>query len=1028
MARQNLLTNPNFSSSVSGWVGLEGATITHTHVGNRDCAQVTKTAVNFSGISTANYITVTAGLSYALSAYVNIPTGEATGNLAVNVTWYTYTASPTPTYEEIGSTSSDVISVATVDGWVRLTQVGVAPVGANRAKFRVYQTTAGTAGKKFLVDNALFEQSDYVGSFIDVLTQAEESERVNRALSTYRDLNHITGLQLNADVQISELVLNTIDEDDIVWICTDISGWWTTASPETPNIPRGFQDGSYDVSGRYAARDLTLTGVFIPQRPADVGIARDKLISAIDLVREGAWLRTSEEPTKASFVRLVDRPQIQTVNSRGRTEFSIPLRAGDPIKYKWDDTKIDGITVASIDLADASPNDYSTVTINNEGNATVTAKLVFTGPLGAGSTVSIYHEDTRTTETLTTIEALRGAGPVATVTDVEITNNVALVTTQEAHGLSVGETISVSSTISNKINTTQAVISSVTDTLPYTVSYTIPGTTDDLAKTESSGTISLVSADEMIVDTYNRNVTVNGDSTGYRSKLDTLTDWVSIQPGVNILTFTDSIDTSDISNKAYDSVNNQITLTTTGSHFLKVSDSVSIEFPTQAEVAYKELAGGVVTITTAVPHGFSIGDEVKVETTLDTLVTNKSLSSNTATLTVSDSTAISDNDTVAVQLSSTAQILYKQRTGSTVTLTTSNSATGHGFSNGDSVTIPFSVDAYVKYKSLTGNVALIETQSAHNFSEKDQVDINLPETTVANQKTISGTQVTLATSSAHGFSVGDLVTVDFPETATLSNTRRFGGSGYFNTTYRESSGTTRTITTSGVHNFTTNDYVYITNVSNDYNGTYQVTGTPSTTTFTYTAGTSVNESSTVAEGSVTNTTMSYRVRLTTSAAHEFVVGDSIQVDIGIDDEITVTNRSATTTECTLTSAGHKYSVGEVINVSGVDARFDGTFSIKSVTTDTITYEFAGSAVSPAVSSSGTIINYTIRNGYNGTKVIDSVTSTTLTYLYYGQNGYTASTSAGTSATLDNLTNQAINGTNLVLTSAYGTTLQYTRTV
>lgn len=1027
MARHNLLTNPNYTANVTGWVSLQGATISHLDVDGRAVAKVVKSSLSNSGIVTDNYISVSGSLSYAISGYVYVPVGQQAGNFVVSVAWYSYN-SGTLAYTELSSLSSELVTVDPGDGWVRLTQVGTSPSGATHAKFRVYQDNIGTENKYFYVDSCLFEQSDYVGSFIDVLSQAQETEIVNRALSQYRDLNYITGLQLNADVAIGDLVFNTIDEDDIVWICTDIDGWWTTASPELPDIPRGFEDGSYDVSGRYSARNLNLTGIFIPQNPTQVGVARDKLLEAINLVRKGAWLRTSEEPTRASFVRLSGQPQIQTTNSRGRTEFSIGLRAGDPIKYKWDDTKADGITVQSIDLATVSPDEFDTITINNEGTAPVTAQLVFTGPLGAGSTVEVYHVDDDTTETLTVIEALRGAGEIAVVTYVEMTNNIVTLTTQDPHGLSIGEIISVANTstgTSDSVNTGYAVVTAVTDSLPYTINFERSGSHNDIEKIASGGSVSLVSADEMIVDTYNRNVTVNGDATGYRSKLDTLTDWITLHPGENTLTFTDSIDQKSVLNKAYNPTTNVATLTTTDSHFLSIGNNITITLPETATIAFKEMTSDVITITTKTAHGFSVGDEVDVTTTLSTTVTKKEISGTDAILTVADGDAVSTGDSVLVALPTTASVVSKRRVGTTVTLTTSSA---HGFSTGDSVTVPFSVDSYVSKKALASDSVTITTSAVHNFSLGDEVGITLPETATVTGKQILGSEVTLTTSADHGFSVGDVVEVVLPLTATPTGTKLFGGASSFKPSARASSSTTRTITTPSAHNFVTGDSVFVTSVGTHYNGTYVITDTPTTTTFTYTvSGDSYSESETVmsGEGNVTNTSKSYRVILNTSSAHGCVTGDIIVVDIGISDTATVQSQTADTSSCTLTtSAAHKYAVGETIVVSGISSRYDGTFVLTAVGTSTLTYVNAGASDTGSVA--GSVVNQTIRNGYNGTKVVDSVIDTdTLTYLYYGQESYTANANSGTSPTLSNSTNASIDG-NVTLTASVGDTMKYTK--
>jgi len=140
----------------------------------------------------------------------------------------------------------------------------------------------------------------------------------------------------------SFLTLNTVDSDGLVWIVSDIEGWWNLSELEIPDIQRGFGDGSFDVSGRRLARTLTLNGSILIQSNDRATIAarsqsaRAQLLSAFDLIKRGTWLIVDEDEYKrASFVRLSGLPNISTVNSKGRIDFSIGLKASDPIKYEW---------------------------------------------------------------------------------------------------------------------------------------------------------------------------------------------------------------------------------------------------------------------------------------------------------------------------------------------------------------------------------------------------------------------------------------------------------------------------------------------------------------------------------------------------------------------------------------------------------------------------------------------------------------------------------------------------------------------
>ncbi len=212
---------------------------------------------------------------------------------------------------------------------------------------------------------------------LNPVDQSNENKLVNKALTKY-PVPHFSGLKLQADVKLGNLVLNTIDDDNVVWVCTDIEGWWNFPDPEIPDLIRGWGDGSYDARGRWAARLLTLTGVFLTQDPSQVPAARAKLIEAANLVYEGGWLTVNEGPWKGSFVRLSGRPEIATISARGRTEFSIGLRAADPIKYEYVDGVEDGYRTAT--LTPSSPS----VVINNIGNTRVPIVI----ELSKGFTVS----------------------------------------------------------------------------------------------------------------------------------------------------------------------------------------------------------------------------------------------------------------------------------------------------------------------------------------------------------------------------------------------------------------------------------------------------------------------------------------------------------------------------------------------------------------------------------------------------------------------------------------------------------------
>jgi len=536
--RNNLIVNPSFKTNTTGWSATGSSTIariTTEYFYGSSCLEITKAASANSGVVTSDRILVTAGLSYALGAYVKIPAAAETGTLSADVIWY-----DSATAGSVLSTSNSIqLEVIGGDDWARLTGVFTAPSGALSALVRVVQPTAGTASQKFLVDAVLFEQASYLNEYVDEPTQAQETQKVTQA---FRPVPYpkITGLFLKADVSIGSLVLNTIDEDGVVWICTDIEGWWNHPEPEVRDIPRGWGDGSYDVRGRYQARQLTLNGVFLPPDPSYVPSARDKLITNTDLVYVGDWLRTNENPTKAAYVRLSGRPEINTVNARGRTEFSIGLRAADPLKYEWYAGHELGYRSTVIPGKNTSTSETGKATITNTGNAYAPVVYSIAGPVVGPAT--ILNETTD--ESIDIIEALRGV-ITKTVTNKELTDNIATLTTSTTHGLLAGDEIVVTG-VDSTFNGTYIIL-----TTPTTSTLTYAKTDTNVTSTAASGTITF-GPDILEIDTLEHEVALNGDAVGKRNIIDVLAEWTLLAPGNNVISFIDDGDaTSDATLTVY---------------------------------------------------------------------------------------------------------------------------------------------------------------------------------------------------------------------------------------------------------------------------------------------------------------------------------------------------------------------------------------------------------------------------------------------------------------------------------------------
>lgn len=180
------------------------------------------------------------------------------------------------------------------------------------------------------------------------------------------------------DIQLVDLVFNHIDADGVMWVVNDVDGWWTIPEPEITDFPRPVEDGSYESRGRYTPRVFTLTGTILPQHPDQVPAARDKLVRAANLCRQGGWFMTHEDDyTKGSLVWLSGAPMIQTVNYKGRTDFSIGLRAPDPTKYALKDRLVPGwFTVAKTGWSTTA----AAFSVTNDGNSRVLPTIKIAGP------------------------------------------------------------------------------------------------------------------------------------------------------------------------------------------------------------------------------------------------------------------------------------------------------------------------------------------------------------------------------------------------------------------------------------------------------------------------------------------------------------------------------------------------------------------------------------------------------------------------------------------------------------------------
>jgi len=397
----NLLTNPSFNTDYSGWTGISATLSSETSptpkAGSR-CLKVIKTNAAGTGFRLTTKIALAAAGAnpadptriYGFTGYLLVDAVGHSCTLNVFIRWYDASNAL------IVSTTRSVINIYAGRGWVPFAMYATAPTNATQAIVEVSQLEAPADGDIFYADELSFFQ----------LTQDAKRDIVNDVIAplpTSIQNRHLTGPQLKGDIALGGLLLNSIDKSNVIWICSDLVGWWGTSDIELPDIPRGLDDGSFDSNPRWLARQITLSGSFLPPDSTYVDDAKSNLFRQINAAHDGTWLIVDEQPTKAAYVRLAAKPTLTNINARGRTNFDIPLRAPDPIKYSWNYAdklgydSISGIT-----------NSGTPSIVNNLGNISVGAVFTFTGgaPIGAYIRCDFDENSSTITEKITLAEAL----------------------------------------------------------------------------------------------------------------------------------------------------------------------------------------------------------------------------------------------------------------------------------------------------------------------------------------------------------------------------------------------------------------------------------------------------------------------------------------------------------------------------------------------------------------------------------------------------------------------------------------------
>ena len=749
----------------------------------------------------------------------------------------------------------------------------------------------------------------------EVFNQREENNTVDRGLIPLQQ-PHLTGMKLQGDIALGEFLFNTIDEYGVVWVVTEIEGWWQHPEPDMPDIPRGFGDGSYDIKGRYQARIINLQGTFLTPDPSLVEAARDRLISATNLVYRGAWLKTGIESDnkRSSFVRLSGAPNIQTVTARGRTNFSIGLKAADPIKYAWNDSDPDGYERVEIPATNRTTGATGLQNVINIGNVDVPINFEVSGPITGPARV--YN---RTTDKLLYIVSnLRGRLTSSIVNkqldfNEDTLEDVVTLTTTSAHGLLQGDTVEISGLSEADLNGDFFITEVPTSTtFRYSLFPLNRAVTKSVVAKKLVGNVATVYTKEA-------HGFVGGNTVFLKDIDSVFSGNYTITAAPTPTTFTFSKDRSTARTViGAILVSNTATLTTSEAHGYVEGEDVTV-------AGLDQNYNGTYTIT-SVP---SVTTFSYSKTRTDARgVTSRSLTNDVATITMSGTHGFVQNEVVAVS--------GMERTANQIALDFDNPFNG-----------TFVIKSIPSTSSFTYDVPRLYSSTITTTSRSSGVaSITVAESI---QATVGDTIVIedLANTSYNG---------TFTVTAVLSNTTYVFTSAGTNeapiavstgkvslVSIRPFSGTVAAgnfdLIFGGTHNFIVGESVTVSGLGSNYNGTYTVLDTPQ-----------------------------YNViRL------NGVGKPAIDTNI-LTPPISLKARTGSTVTIT-TSVAHNLVNGQYVRVVGLETVLNGTWVATVTGTNTFTYTTPSSGTIASAAPSGTGTAYILGSSVTRSRSISNTADT-----------------------------------------------------
>ena len=432
------------------------------------------------------------------------------------------------------------------------------------------------------------------------------------------------------------------------------------------------------------------------------------------------------------------------------------------------------------------------------------------------------------------------------------------------------------------------------------------------AASNGVATINTSSAHGFVVGDFIKITEVNSSINGYKT--------VATVPDSDTFTFltSASIAPSTTLPGSFQKVTDKYALVRDLIYRVIVEDLSDLPFPNDSikparldEIAISSYSrtSNIVTMKTLAPHGLSVGQEIELNgvPTSSYFVSNKKLVNKTSFITLVNITA-----GVATITTSTAHALV---TGELVTIsnvTSTNSTinsiisqlnqafTVTGTPSGTTFTVQF-IDTTLNTPTILGTYASYAALIAAyptGSTAKDGYLITGGELYVWDTVNSEWDSYGTVTQNPVG-------TLPIPGTVSLQTG-------------------VATLTTTANHSFTAGEKAYISNVGDPFDGVQIITGAPTATTFTFDI---------VGRESIALTAISNPYG--TAVDVDF---DGYQIVTSIPrSDVIYTSLSSNVAKLTTTSA-HGLSVSDQIIVSGIDAVFNGTYTIASVPTpSTLTY-------------------------------------------------------------------------------------------